>query len=175
MSASLLAYGGLLLAVVAERIVELVLSKRHAAAILARGGVERGRGHYPVMVALHTAFLAGCLLEPHLAGRAFVPVLGVPMLALALLAQGIRWWAITTLGVHWNTRVIVLPGAPRIRGGPYRFLAHPNYVAVVLEGIALPLIHTAWITALVFTLLNAWLLSVRIRTENEALQEMRPA
>jgi len=170
---SLTAYEGLLLLVIGERLVELVLSKRHADAILTRGGVEHGRGHYPFMVALHTAFLAGCIFEPYLGGRPFIPALGVPMLALALAAQGVRWWAISTLGVHWNTRVIVLPGAPRITGGPYRFFAHPNYVAVVLEGVALPLIHSAWVTALTFTVLNAWLLSVRIRTENEALEAMR--
>lgn len=169
------AYEALLALVGVERIAELVLSKRHAAAILARGGVEHGQGHYPVMVVLHTAFLAGCALEPWLLDRPFVPLLGIPALALALAAQGIRWWAITTLGVHWNTRVIVLPNAPRIGGGPYRFFPHPNYVAVVLEGIALPLIHTAWITALVFTLLNALLLTVRIRTEDAALRTMEPA
>ncbi len=172
---SLVAFEALLFAVVIERLVELVLSKRHAEALLARGAVERGAGHYPWMVALHTAFLLGCVLEPILARRAFVPALGIPMLALALLAQGIRWWAIGTLGVHWNTRVIVLPGAPRIAGGPYRFFPHPNYVAVVLEGIALPLIHSAWITALAFTLLNAWLLAVRIRTEDDALSTMVPS
>lgn len=172
---SLTAYEGLLLAFIGERLVELVLSKRHADVILARGGVERGRGHYPFMVALHTAFLAGCIFEPYFGSRPFVPALGVPMLALALAAQGIRWWAISTLGVHWNTRVIVLPGASRIGGGPYRFFAHPNYVAVVLEGIALPLVHSAWMTALGFTLLNVWLLSVRIRTENEALKAMKAA
>ena len=81
----------------------------------------------------------------------------------------LRWWCITTLGQQWNTRVVVIPGAARVDGGPYRFFSHPNYVAVVAEGIALPLVHTAWITALVFTVLNAALLGVRIATENAAL------
>lgn len=162
----------LLGAIVCERIAELVLSTTHARALLSRGGVEHGKGHYPAMVALHTAFLAGCLLEPWLAHRAFAPALGWPMLGLALAAQAVRWWAIGTLGVHWNTRVIVLPGALRIRGGPYRFLPHPNYVAVVVEGIALPLVHGAWVTAIVFSVLNAWLLTVRIRTEDRALAEL---
>ena len=162
-------YAILLGAVVCERIAELVLSTTHARTLLARGAVEHGRGHYPVMVALHTAFLFGCLLEPLLAHRPFVPLLGYPMLVLALGAQAVRWWAITTLGVHWNTRVIVLPNSERIRGGPYRIFPHPNYVAVVVEGFALPLVHGSWITALVFTALNAWLLSVRIRAEDAAL------
>ncbi|MBS2015602.1 MAG: isoprenylcysteine carboxyl methyltransferase family protein [Deltaproteobacteria bacterium] len=153
-----------------ERVVELVLSKRHAKAMLARGAVEEGKEHYPVMVVLHTAFLLGCLLEPWLLDRPFVPALGIPMAIVAVLSQSLRWWAITTLGEHWNTRVIVLPGAPRITGGPYRFFSHPNYVAVVAEGVALPLVHSAWSTALLFTLANAALLFVRIRVEDRALE-----
>jgi methyltransferase len=84
----------------------------------------------------------------------------------------LRWWCISTLGRQWNTRVVVIPGAARVTGGPYRFFSHPNYVAVVAEGIALPLVHTAWITALVFTVLNAALLKVRLDTENAALAEL---
>lgn len=172
---SLVSYWILLGAVVAERLAELVLSKRHAEAILERGGLEYGRGHYPMMVALHTLFLVGCAVEPLIASRSFLPWLGFPMLALALGAQALRWWAIGTLGVHWNTRVIVLPRAPRVAGGPYRYFPHPNYVAVVLEGLALPLVHSAWVTAFAFTALNACLLAVRVRTENAALATMRPA
>lgn len=172
---TLVLYWTLLGAVVAERLAELVLSKRHAGALLGRGGVEYGRGHYPTMVVLHTLFLVGCAVEPLLAQRPFLPWLGFPMLALGLGAQALRWWAIRTLGIHWNTRVIVLPRAPRVAGGPYRYFPHPNYVAVVLEGLALPLVHSAWITALAFTALNACLLTVRVRTENAALATMRTA
>ena len=175
METSLLAYEALIAAVVVERCVELVISERHARALLARGAVEHGKGHSPPIVALHPAFLLGCALEPWLADRPFIPALGFPMLLVALAAQGLRWWAITTLGVHWNTRVIVLPSAARVSSGPYRWFPHPNYVAVIAEGIALPLVHSAWVTALVFTALNAWLLSVRIRTEDAALTVMRPA
>ncbi|WP_019683592.1 isoprenylcysteine carboxylmethyltransferase family protein, partial [Mycobacterium avium] len=92
-----------------------------------------------------------------------------PMLAVVAASQGLRWWCITTLGRRWNTRVIVLPQAPLVRDGPYRWLHHPNYVAVVAEGLALPLVHTAWLTAAVFTLANAALLRVRLRVENSAL------
>jgi len=162
-------------AVVLERCAELIVSHRHARALLARGAVERGRAHYPPMVALHSAFLAGAALEPWLFERPFVPALALPMLAVVLAAQGLRWWAIATLGVHWNTRVIVLVGAPRIARGPYRWFRHPNYAAVVAEGIALPLVHSAWVTALVFTILNAVLLTVRVRTEDAALTTMAPA
>jgi len=127
------------------------------------------------MVVLHTGLLAGCLLEPLLADRPFLPGLGWPALALTLLAQVLRWWCITTLGPYWNTRVIVVPGARLVGAGPYRFLRHPNYVAVVVEGAALPLVHSAWITATVFTLADAVLLTVRIRCENAALSRAVPA
>lgn len=172
---SLLAYELLITGVALERLAELALSRRHARALLARGGVEHGAEHYNAMVALHTGLLAGCALEPWLMRRRFIPALGVPMLAVALGAQAVRWWAIRTLGVHWCTRVIVVPGARRVGGGPYRWLSHPNYAAVVAEGVALPLVHSAWLTAIAFTSLNAWLLSVRIRTESAALRAMRPA
>ena len=162
-------YALLLLAVAVERLAELLLSLRHARWALDRGGVETGQGHYPWMVLLHTGLLVGCLVEVVAADRPFVPGLGWPMLALVLLAQGLRWWCIGTLGERWNTRVLVVPGLPLVHRGPYSVLRHPNYVAVVVEGFALPLVHTAWITAVVFSALNGWLLTVRIRCEQRAL------
>jgi methyltransferase len=169
----MLAYVLLIAAVGVERIAELIVSQRNLAWSRAHGGEEFGAGHYPAMVVLHTALLAGCLLETILLHRPFLPALGWPMLALVLAAQALRWWCITMLGHQWNTRVVVVPDAARITGGPYRFASHPNYVAVVVEGIALPLVHTAWITAVVFTALNGWLLTTRIRVENEALARLR--
>jgi methyltransferase len=163
------AYTALIVLVAAERLAELVVSNRNLRWSKQRGGVEAGAGHYPVMVVLHTGLLLGCLLEVWLLHRPFVPALGWPMLVLVLAAQALRWWCITTLGPQWNTRVVVVPGAGRIESGPYRYLAHPNYVAVIAEGIALPLVHSAWLTAVVFSALNALLLSLRIRTESRAL------
>ncbi|MQA80164.1 MAG: hypothetical protein GEV10_17050 [Streptosporangiales bacterium] len=165
-------YPLLVLLVGLERLAELVVTRRNAAWSFARGGVEVGRGHYPWMVALHTALLAGCLVEAWLVGRPFVPWLGWPMLALVCASQALRWWCIASLGRQWNTRVIVVPGLDRVTRGPYRLLRHPNYVAVVVEGIALPLVQTAWITALAFTALNAVVLTVRIRSENAALAQL---
>ncbi len=162
-------YHLLVLAIAGERLVELVVSTRHAAFLRGEGGVEYGRGHYPLMVVLHIALLVGCFVEPTVADRPFIPLLGWPMVLVVVAAMGLRWWCIGTLGHHWNTRVIVAPSLPLVTGGPYRFLRHPNYVAVVAEGAALPLIHTAWITAIGFTVLNAVLLTVRIRVENRAL------
>jgi methyltransferase len=168
-------YALLIFAVAAERVAELVVARRNAAWTHSRAGVEHGRGHYPVMVALHTGLLACCLLEPLVADRPFLTALGPPMLALALLAQALRWWCIATLGPYWNTRVIVVPGARLVGTGPYRFLRHPNYVAVVVEVAALPLVHSAWLTAAVFTVANAMLLTVRVRCENAALTRAVPA
>ncbi|MCU1698251.1 MAG: hypothetical protein JWR34_4314 [Mycobacterium sp.] len=168
----MIAYVLLIGLVAAERVAELVVSQRNLATSKARGGSEFGAGHYPAMVVLHTALLASCLVEVLVLHRPFIPILGWSMLAVAVAAQGLRWWCITTLGWQWNTRVIVVPGAARVTGGPYRYLSHPNYVAVALEGVALPLVHSAWITAVVFTVLNAALMMARIKIENAALASL---
>ncbi|MGV3711723.1 isoprenylcysteine carboxyl methyltransferase family protein [Pseudolysinimonas sp.] len=168
----------LVLATGVERIVELVISKRNAAWAFARGGVESGTGHFPAMVALHTGLLVGALAEVWLLDRPFLPWLGWPMLAIALLCQVGRYAVIGSLGRQWNTRVIVVPGLPLSRRGLYRWpwLRHPNYWIVAIEGVALPLVHTAWITAIVFTVLNAvLLLGFRIPTEERALKAAAPA
>ena len=165
----------LVAAVAIERLAELVVAQRNARWAFARGGREVGLGHYPVMVVLHTGLLVGCLAEVWLTDRTFVPLLGWVMLALALGSQVLRWWCIATLGPRWNTRVIVVPQMPLVSSGPYRLFRHPNYVAVVVEGFALPLVHSAWTTALVFTVANAALLWVRIRTENQALTAAAPS
>jgi methyltransferase len=165
-----LAFFTVLIALVGlERLAELVVSRRNAAWSLDRGGYETGRGHYPVMVLLHTGLLAGALLEAWVVRPTVSVVLAGSMLVLVLASQALRWWCIATLGRRWNTRVIVVPGLPLVRSGPYRIFSHPNYVAVVVEGFALPLVHAAWITAVVFTVANAALLSVRLRVENAAL------
>ncbi|MBX9246790.1 hypothetical protein ICW40_18530 [Actinotalea ferrariae] len=159
-----------------ERLAELVLSARNARWSFDRGGVESGRGHFPPMVVLHTGLLVACVVEVHALDRPFVPVLGWTALAAVVASQALRWWCIATLGPRWNTRVIIVPGLAPVTAGPYRVLRHPNYVAVVLEGIALPLVHTAWVTALAFTVLNAvLLLGFRIPAEERALAQLPPA
>ncbi|WP_432540560.1 isoprenylcysteine carboxyl methyltransferase family protein [Kineococcus sp. SYSU DK002] len=156
-----------------ERVAELVVSTRNARWSFARGGRESGRGHFPPMVALHTGLLVAVLVEWFAAGRTFVPALGWPMLALVLASQALRWWCITTLGPRWNTRVIVVPGLELVARGPYRWFKHPNYVAVVVEGFALPLVASCWWTALGFTVLNAvLLLGFRLPAENRALAQL---
>jgi methyltransferase len=161
------AFVALILLVAVERVAELVVSNRNLEWSKANGGREFGAGHYPVMVALHTGLLAGAVLEARNRKRWIWPAFWV-----VVAAQALRWWCITTLGKQWNTRVVVVPGAPRIVGGPYRLVPHPNYVAVILEGAALPLVGGAWITAGVFSVANALLLRTRIRVEDEALQSL---
>ena len=156
-------------AVAVGRLIELRIAERHRRSLLARGGFEAGAGHYPWMVALHTAFLFACPLEVWLLDRPFLPVLAAAMLALLAAAVALRWWVIATLGERWTTRILILPGAPPVTGGPYRVLRHPNYLAVATEIAVLPLVHTAWVTALAFSVLNFWLLRVRIRAEEAAL------
>ncbi|MDZ4266655.1 MAG: isoprenylcysteine carboxyl methyltransferase family protein [Mycobacterium sp.] len=153
----------------AERLVELVVSRRNAAWSFTQGGREFGRGHYPVMVGMHTALLLSCMAEVAFLHRPFVPVLGWTMVAVVGASTALRWWCVSVLGRHWNPRLIVVPGAPLVRSGPYRWLHHPNYTAVTAEVVALPLVHSAWITAIVFTIANALVLSVRIRAEDAAL------
>ncbi|MBH0052738.1 MULTISPECIES: isoprenylcysteine carboxyl methyltransferase family protein [unclassified Salinibacterium] len=175
---TVIAYIALVLGTGMERLYELRISKRNAAAAFERGGREYGQKHFPWMVALHTGLLIACVVEVIVADRPFLLWLGIPMLVITLLCQAARYWIISSLGAQWNTRVIVVPGAGRVQNrGPYRvtWLPHPNYLVVAIEGIALPLVHTAWVTAIVFTVLNAvLLLAFRIPTENRALRELTP-
>ena len=157
--------------VAAQRLLELVLARRNERRARARGAVERGRGHYPFIVALHTLWLVSTLVEGTLRGPE-LPVFWPVPLALFLLVQPLRYWALFSLGESWNTKILVVPGAKPVRRGPYRYLNHPNYVVVVVEILSFPLIFGAWVTALVFTVLNAAVLYVRIREENRALAEV---
>ena len=170
-----LLYTGLVGLVALERCFELIVSRRNVRQLKARGAIESGAGHYPVMVALHTAFLVACPVEVWLLDRPWIPALAAPMLVLLAATMALRYWVIATLGGRWNTRVLCLEGAAPVRHGPYRWMRHPNYLAVVLELLALPLIHTAWLTAALFGLANAALLRVRITVEDAALERCAPA
>lgn len=162
---------GYLALLVAERAVELVVSSRNARRELAAGAVEAGRGHYPAMVLFHAAFLLACLAEPLLLPRPWPAAASLAALAAALLAQGLRWWAVASLSGRWTTRIVVRPGAAPVVRGPYRWLAHPNYLAVALELLSVPLIGGALLTAAAATVGNAALLAVRIPAEERALGE----
>jgi len=157
--------------VASQRMLELFYSRRNERKLRARGAVERGGGHYPVIIAVHVLWLVATLLEGLLRGPESPAWWPVPLAAF-LLVQPLRYWAIVSLGENWNTRILVVPGGKLVRRGPYRYFPHPNYVVVVVEVLTFPLIFGAWITAVVFSMLNAALLYVRIRTENRALREL---
>lgn len=152
-----------------ERLLELVVSRRNARRAFERGGYEVGAPHFRAMARVHALFIPACAAEVLLFERAFPGALGGVALAGALLAQGLRYWALTTLGDRWNVRIIVVPGAEPVTRGPYRFLRHPNYLAVILEMACVPLIHGAWLSALAFSAANASLLRRRIPAEEQAL------
>jgi methyltransferase len=175
LSISVLLFVILILVTGGERIFELVVSKRNARRAFDLGAIEQGLGHFPFMIILHIGMLVGAVVEVVVFDRPFLGLIGWIILALALSCQAARYWVIWALGSQWNTRVIVIPGAKRVRRGPYAlsWLKHPNYWIVAVEGIVLPLVHSAWITALMFTVLNAiLLLGFRIPTENRALRAL---
>jgi methyltransferase len=166
---SLRTYLIILALLVVERIFELDLARRNARRAFDRGAVEVGQVHYRVMVALHTLFIASCACEatffPHSIPRI------IPWFALGaeVVAQGLRYWAVTTLGDRWNTRIIVSPDRAPVTSGPYRFMRHPNYLAVVIEIAAVPMIGGAIFTAIAFSIANALILAVRIPAEERAM------
>ncbi|MGO9454679.1 MAG: isoprenylcysteine carboxyl methyltransferase family protein [Candidatus Binataceae bacterium] len=166
---SLEAYLIILLALGAERILELFIARRNAQRAIAAGAIEIGQRHYRAMVILHTAFLIACGVERQLRGRSAAPAIASIAVVAEILAQALRYWVIATLGPRWNTRIIVLPGAQPVTCGPYRFARHPNYVAVAIEMLAVPMIGGAWISAIVFSIGNAILMLVRIPAEERAL------
>ena len=160
----------LVIAVVLERLVELAITRRNLAWSRQQGAREHGRDHYVWMVATHASFLIACPTEVIALDRPFLPLLGVPMLVLLAGAMALRYWAIATLGRRWTTRVLVVPGLPVVTSGPYRWLRHPNYLAVAIEVAALPLVHSAWLTAVVWSAANALVLRARIKSEEAALR-----
>jgi methyltransferase len=166
---SLYFYWAFLALVGLERLWELFLSKRNAKWAFENGAIEVGQKHYRVMTVFHTLFLVCSALEPWLLSRPFLVPYSYLALVLSIAAQGLRYWAITTLGKRWNTRVIVFPEWIPVTTGPYKFIRHPNYVAVILELCVLPLIHGAYLTSVIFSVGNALLLRVRIKVEEEAL------
>ncbi|MDP9146838.1 MAG: hypothetical protein M3N22_04210 [Acidobacteriota bacterium] len=164
-----IAFLALLALVAALRIVELQISRRHQARMIARGASKVAEPRFAWMVALHTAVLIGSALEVVFLHRPFLTWLAVPALILFLSANVVRWWVIRTLGEHWNVQVMDSTRMGVIVSGPFRFVRHPNYAAVFVEMLSLPLIHTAWITAIAGSLAHAVVLSQRLATEERVL------
>ncbi|MDB4976938.1 MAG: hypothetical protein JWN48_5279 [Myxococcaceae bacterium] len=161
----------LLLAVVVQRLLEVRISRLNEAQLKARGASEHAPEQMPVMIAVHATWLVACALEVWLFHRPLTRWLALLSLLLFCGGQALRLLAIHQLGGRWTVKIITLPGAAPVTGGIFRYLRHPNYVGVVLEIAALPLIHGAYLTALVFSIANGVLLSRRIRAEERALSE----
>ena len=162
-------YVALVAIVAALRIVELGVSKRHQRELAERGARKADDPQFPAMVVLHTCVLAGAAAEAVFLKRPFYPVLGSMMGALFLGANALRWWVIGTLGAHWNVQVMDSARLGVVTNGPYRWVRHPNYTAVFVEMLALPLIYTAWITALAGSAVHAWVLRGRVAAEEKVL------
>ena len=169
MAVSVAAFLCLLAAVAVLRLVELRISRRHQQQLAARGARRVADPQFRWMVLVHSAVLIGAALEVILLRRPMLPALAVVMLALFLAANAVRWWVIRTLGQHWNVQVMDSTSLGVIASGPFRFVRHPNYAAVFVELLALPLIHTAWITAVAGSLAHLWVLSKRLAAEDPVL------
>ncbi|MEE2788197.1 MAG: isoprenylcysteine carboxylmethyltransferase family protein [Myxococcota bacterium] len=164
-------YACLVLAVACQRIWELKKASRNTAALLAQGAREYGKGHYPVMAALHTVWLGACAFEAYVTNGMTTGTIVIGGLLLAI-GQTLRLVAMRQLGERWTTRIIVLPSAGEpVTTGIFRYIRHPNYLGVILEIFALPLIGGAWVTAIAFSIANGLLLKVRIGAEEAALEE----
>jgi methyltransferase len=169
MDLSIIAFVLLLIAVAALRMVELRISRAHQRQLISRGAATVDDRRFRWMVALHTAVLIGAALEVILLKRPFIPVLATVTFAIFLAANAVRWWVIRTLGDHWNVQVMDSTRLGVVSSGPFRFVRHPNYAAVFAEMMALPLIHTAWITALAGSLAHVAVLAQRLSTEERML------
>jgi methyltransferase len=160
---------GLCLAVGACRLLEMTISRRHQRALGAKGAALIPEPIFGAMVALHTGIIAGAVIEVVALHRPYIPAVGVPALALVVLANLLRFWVIATLGVHWNVRVVRSMPLGVVTAGPYRFVRHPNYVAVFVELLALPLVHGAYVTAAAGALLHLLILRRRVALEESVL------
>jgi methyltransferase len=167
---SRIAYTVFVALVAMQRLWELQISKRHLRTLRAEGAFEVGAGHYPWMVALHTSFLISCVAEVWFMDRPWRPAVAAVSMMVLAAAAGLRWWTLSTLGGRWTTRVMVVPGEELVTGGPFRYLRHPNYLAVIMEIAAIPMVHCAWLTAVVFSAADLLLLRVRTQVEESALR-----
>ncbi|MGM0873922.1 MAG: isoprenylcysteine carboxyl methyltransferase family protein [Bacillota bacterium] len=155
---------------IVQRITELFIAKRNEKWMLNRGGVEHGREHYPFIVALHVLFLLFLLLEVSIFKKELTE-LWYFLVPILVLTQLIRYWSVFSLGNYWNTKIIIVPNEQVVSKGPYQYMRHPNYVVVAVEILLIPLLFQAYVTALLFTLLNFVMMTIRIPTEEKALQK----
>ncbi len=155
-----------------QRLGELVIAKRNEKKMFARGAEEYDKSGYKYIVIMHTLFFLSLIAENHFLPRELNPF-SIILFSVFILTQFARYWAISSLGEYWNTRIIVLKGSPLIKKGPYKFLKHPNYIVVAVELAVIPLMFSCYFTAIIFTILNLFLLKRRIKIENEALESLQ--
>jgi len=155
---------------VCQRLIEMLVAKRNEKKVKAIGAIEFGASHYPYMVAMHAGFFLSLMIEVWGLNRQPSRYFLV-LLVFLLATQVIRYWALCSLGTYWNTKILVVPNAMMVKKGPYRWLKHPNYVVVAIELMLIPLLFNAYFTAILFTCLNAWMMAVRIQTEEKALNQ----
>ncbi|ATO28566.1 hypothetical protein RA13_11425 [Bacillus atrophaeus] len=153
-----------------QRIAEIIVAKQNEQKVKKQGAIEYGEGHYPYIVLMHVLFFVSLICEVLLLHKESSSW-WIGILTAIILVQGVRYWALLSLGAHWNTKILVVPDAELIKKGPYKWLKHPNYAVVMVEIILLPLLYGAYWTLILFTILNAFMLSVRIRVEDKALRE----
>ena len=163
-------FGIVLSIVILQRIIELFIAKRNEQWMKSQGAFEAGASHYPYMVTMHVFFFSTLIIEVLFFYRELSSIWPV-FLGIFLAAQILRVWCLASLGKFWNTKIIVLPSAKVVRRGPYKWLRHPNYIIVATELLVLPLLFNAFFTAVVFSLLNIWMMTVRIPAEEKALKE----
>lgn len=154
---------------IVQRLSELVIARRNEKWLLSQGAVQYGQEHYPFMIALHTLFIVSIITEYILRGK---PAIDWLFLVLFLLVLSFKFWALSSLGKYWNTKIYRVPGVYPVKKGPYKFLKHPNYMEVVLEIAIIPLVFHLYYTTIIFTLLNAAMLWVRIGVENKVWAEV---
>ncbi|WP_339254679.1 isoprenylcysteine carboxyl methyltransferase family protein [Sporosarcina sp. FSL W8-0480] len=163
-------FGIVISIVILQRLIELLVARRNEKWMKDHGAFEAGATHYPFMVGMHILFFISLFLEVLFLNRQLSSIWPV-LLAIFLATQLLRIWCLASLGKFWNTKIIVLPNAQVVRKGPYKWIRHPNYIIVATELLILPLLFNAFFTAALFTLLNCWMMTVRIPTEEKALKE----
>jgi methyltransferase len=163
-----------IITVILQRLAELVIAKRNEKKLFSLGAIEYDKAGYKVIVIMHTFFFISLIGEyVFLRNGIGLSSFWIPLFILFLFTQFIRYWALASLGEFWNTRIIILAGTPRIRKGPYKYFNHPNYAAVIIELLVIPLMFDCYITAVVFSAANLLVLKRRIKIENEALANLK--
>lgn len=162
---------GLFLFLISQRLIELFIAKRNEKWMKKRGGIEKGEGHYRWFIIIHILFFISILAETFIRSNQMIYVNYI-LLFIFIITQMGRFWCIYSLGRFWNTKVIILPGEPIIKKGPYKYIKHPNYIIVGVELFVIPLLFGAYVTAIIFPILHILLLRMRIPIENKALLEL---